>query len=146
MITSTPLYNTFGNEIKYKVVQDTLVAYLENATIQFPLPEAGVDLLVTLTNPSPEAINGDLLDQITQQLVALGFSNAQSRSFAILLIKVAKVEGVNPQEYFNLSRSSLKLALDSYNYINQELPPGNRIGLVQPVRNDRTRVGDLIKP
>ena len=146
MITSTPLYNTFGNEIKYKIVHDTLVAYLENATVKFPLPEAGVDMLVNLANPSPDAINSDLIDQINQQLVALGFKQAQARAFAIVLIKVAKVQGVNPQEYFNLSRSALKLALDSYNFINQELPAGNRIGLVQPIRNERTRVGDLIKP
>lgn len=146
MITSTPLYNTFGNEIKYRVVQDLLVAYLENATIKFPLPEAGVDLLVNLSDPSPAAINSDLLDQINQQLVALGFQKAQARSFAIILIRVAQAQGINPQEYFNLSRSALKFTVDAYNYINQELPAGNRIGLTQPIRNDRTDARDLIKP
>ena len=42
---STSLYTTFGNEVKYEIRNDTLVAFLENATIKFPLPEASSEIL-----------------------------------------------------------------------------------------------------
>jgi len=37
---SASLYTTFGNEVKYEFRQGVLTAYLENSTINFPLPEA----------------------------------------------------------------------------------------------------------
>ena len=46
---STSLYDTFGNTTSYEMVNGTLVAYLESATIKFPLPEASSELLATLT-------------------------------------------------------------------------------------------------
>ena len=30
---STAMYNTFGSEVSYKIVQDTLVAYIDNASV-----------------------------------------------------------------------------------------------------------------
>lgn len=146
MAGSTSLYNTFGNEVKSKIVQDTLVSYLENATIKFVLPEASTELLTGLTNFSTENINPAELDQVSQQLVSMGFSEANAKALSIVLIRVAKAEGKNPQDYFNLNLSSLELAVDVYNLINQQRPAGNRIGLVKPLDNSKSPAGALIKP
>ena len=45
---SASLYNTFGNEVQYKIAQDTLVAYIDNASIKFPLPEASSEILTEI--------------------------------------------------------------------------------------------------
>ena len=42
---SSSLYNTFGNELRYDVLQSTLAVFLENATIKFPLPQASSEIL-----------------------------------------------------------------------------------------------------
>lgn len=146
MQSSASLYNTFGNEIKNKVVQDTLVTYLNNSTVNFVLPEASAELLTTLTTNITEYIDPMELDQINQQLVAMGYQDANARTLAIVLIRVAKISGISPLEYFNLNQSSLELALGTYALINEQRPAGNRIGLVQPIDNSKSPAGALIKP
>lgn len=146
MTGSTSLYNTFGNEVKSKIVQDTLISYLENATIKFVLPEASTELLTGLTKFSTESINPAELDQVSQQLVSMGFGEANAKALALVLIRVAKAEGKSPQAYFDLNSSSLELAVDVYNLINQQRPVGNRIGLVKPIDNSTSPAGALIKP
>ena len=42
---SQSLYTTFGNEISYEIRRDKLVKFLENNTINFPLPEASLEIL-----------------------------------------------------------------------------------------------------
>lgn len=146
MISSSTLYNTFGNEIKTKIVQDTLISYLENATVKFVLPEASVSLLTTLTTGSTENIDPVMLDQVTQQLITQGFNEANAKTLAIVLVRVAKRAGISPIEYFNLNQSSLELAVGTYNLINEQRPAGNRIGLVLPTNNGESSAGSLIKP
>lgn len=144
MATGTSLYTTFGNEVKLRVQRGTLEAYLENATIKFPLPEAASSILSELTQP--DAINPEYLEQIQSQLEHIGFKKPAARAMASVLIQVAQVEGVNPLEYFNLNAASLKLAVDTYKTINMIRPAGNQIGLAPPRRNTRTRPGRLIRP
>lgn len=146
MAGSTSLYNTFGNEVKSKIVQDTLVTYLENATVKFVLPEASTELLTGLTTLSTANIDPAELDQVNQQLVSMGYGEANAKALSIVLIRVAKSQGKKPQEYFNLNLSSLELAVDVYNLINQQRPAGNRIGLVKPMDNSISPAGALIKP
>lgn len=146
MSNSAALYNTFGNEVRSKIVQDTLITYLDNATIKFVLPEASTALLTGLTTTGTESINPAELDQISQQLVSMGFGDANARTLAIVLIRVAKIDGVNPQVYFDLNMSALELAVDTYNLINQQRPAGNRIGLTKPISNNKSPAGALIKP
>jgi iron-sulfur cluster assembly accessory protein len=47
---SEKLYVTFGNEEKYKITQDTLVTYLENATIDYQSDLFGAQF--TIVNPA----------------------------------------------------------------------------------------------
>lgn len=146
MQSSASLYNTFGNEVKTKIVQDTLVTYLENSTVNFVLPEASAELLTTLTTNVTEHIDPSELDQINQQLVSMGFDQANAKTLAIVLIRVARISGINALEYFNLNQSSLELALGTYALINEQRPVGNRIGLVKPIDNAASPAGALIKP
>lgn len=145
-MTSTSLYNTFGNEVKYQVVKDTLVAYLENATVKFPLPEASAEILATLLSDTAKSINPDLLDQVEQRLVKSGFGAANARALAQVLMQVAEAQGVNPLSYFSVNDSSLKLTIDAYQTINALRPVGNRINLVMPKKNSSSSYGKIIKP
>lgn len=145
-MTSTSLYNTFGNEVKYQVVKDTLVAYLENATVKFPLPEASAEILSTLLSDTAPTINPDELDQIEQRLVKSGFGAANARALAQVLIQVAAAQGVSPLSYFSVNDSSLKLTIDTYQTINALRPVGNRINLVLPKKNSASNYKNLIKP
>jgi hypothetical protein len=144
MATGTSLYTTFGNEVKLRLQRGTLEAYLENATIKFPLPEAASNILSNLS--SPESVNPQQLEQIQSQLEHLGFKKPSARAMASVLIQVAQVEGINPLEYFDLNAASLKLAVETYKTINMIRPAGNQIGLASPPRNSFTRSGRLIRP
>lgn len=145
-MSSTSLYNTFGNEVKYQLVKDTLVAYLENATIKFPLPEASAEILATLLNSKQQVINSDLLDQVEQRLVKTGFGAANARALSQVLIQVAEAQGVSVLSYFGVNDSSLKLTIDTYQTINALRPVGNRINLVLPKKNSSSKYRNLIKP
>jgi hypothetical protein len=145
-MSSTNLYDTFGNEVKYQVTQNTLVAYLENATVKFPIPEASTAILADLFKDKDDPINSDLLEQVQQRLIKSGFKEANARAMANVLIRVAAQQRVNPMDYFSVNDNSLKLTVDTYNTINALRPVGNRINLVRPLNNASTMFKDLIKP
>jgi hypothetical protein len=143
---STSLYDTFGNEIKYQQFQGTLIAYLENATVKFPLPEASTDILAKLFQDKDDAIDPNLLDQVEQRLIKSGFKEANAKAMASVIIRVAAVERVNVMDYFEVNSNTLKLTVDTYTTINTLRPVGNRINLVRPLNNSLTLFKDLIKP
>ena len=140
---SSTLYDTFGNEVKYKVSYDTLVAYIENSTINFPIPEASVDILGTLAENV--TIDPVKLDTITTRLEKVGFKPAKAKTMAGVLIQVAQTQGVDPADYFEPGEAALKLAVDTYDTINMLRPAGNRVGLAKPTSNSKSRFGDYIK-
>ena len=141
---SEKLYTTFGNDLKYRVTQDTLVAYLDKATIKFPLPEASADLLADLA--TPDNVNPQELEVVQSKLVQIGFRKAKALTMATVLIQVAKAQGVNPLEYFEANETSLKLAIDTYATINLLRPAGNRINVTAPLDNSKSRYNKLIQP
>lgn len=143
---STSLYDTFGNEVKYQQFQGTLVAYLENATVKFPLPEASTDILSKLFTNKDDPINPTLLEQVQQRLIKSGFKEANARAMADVLIRVATVERVNVMDYFEVNDNSLKLTVNTYEAINAMRPVGNRINLVRPLNNSVTKFRQLIQP
>jgi hypothetical protein len=145
-MSSTSLYDTFGNEVKYQHFQGTLVAYLENATVKFPLPEASTDILSKLFTNKDDPINPTLLEQVQQRLIKSGFKEANARAMADVLIRVATVERVNVMDYFEVNDNSLKLTVDTYEAINAMRPVGNRINLVRPLNNSATKFRQLIQP
>lgn len=144
MADSTTLYNTFGNELKYRINQGTLEAYLENATIKFPLPEASSTILGELA--PLDSVNPQELDLVKGRLQSIGFAEANARAMAAVLIQVAQSQGVSPLTYFDLNANSLKLAIDTYETINLLRPPGNRIGLTASKDNQKSRVAKLVRP
>jgi hypothetical protein len=143
---STSLYDTFGNEVKYQISQNTLIAYLENATVKFPIPEASTDILSKLFQDKDDPINPTLLEQVQQRLIKSGFKEANAKAMADILIRVAAVERVNVMDYFEVNNNSLKLTVDTYEAINAMRPVGNRINLVRPLNNSATKFRQLIQP
>ena len=143
---STSLYDTFGNEVKYQISQNTLIAYLENATVKFPIPEASTDILSKLFQDRDTSINPTLLEQVQQRLIKSGFKEANAKAMADILIRVAAVERVNVMDYFEVNNNSLKLTVDTYEAINAMRPVGNRINLVRPLTNSSTKFRQLIQP
>ena len=111
-MSSSSLYETFGNEVKYQISQNTLIAYLENATVKFPIPEASTDILSKLFQDKDDPINPVLLEQIQQRLIKSGFKEANARAMADILIRVAAVERVNVMDYFEVNNNSLKLSFE----------------------------------
>lgn len=145
-MSSVSLYNTFGNEVKYQVTKDTLVAYLENATVKFPLPEASSEILANLLNKSAATINPMELDQVQQRLIKSGFGAANAAALAQVLLQVAAAQGVSPMSYFSVNDASIKLTIDTYQTINALRPTGNRINLVLPKRNSASVYKEFIQP
>jgi hypothetical protein len=145
-MSSTSLYNTFGNEVRYQISQNTLVAYLENATVKFPIPEASTDILSKLFQDKDTPINPTLLEQVQQRLIKSGFKEANAKAMADVLIRVAAIERVNVMDYFEVNNNSLKLTVDTYDAINALRPVGNRINLVRPLNNATTTFRQLIRP
>ena len=145
-MSSTSLYDTFGNEVKYQITQNTLVAYLENATVKFPLPEASTSILASLFKDKDDAINPTLLEQVQQRLIKSGFKEANAKAMADVLIRVAAAERVNVLDYFEVNSNTLKLTVDTYNAINALRPVGNRVNLVRPLNNSATKFRQLIQP
>lgn len=143
---SASLYDTFGNPTRYDVLQSTLAVFLENSTIPFSLPQASADILGSLGDGNNTPINEAMLDQVDVRLKSIGFQEASARALAIVLIRVAEVQGVHPMEYFTLNEQTLKLTKDSYDAINGMRPVGNRISVVSPITNSRTTPGALIQP
>lgn len=141
---SVSLYTTFGNEISYEISKGVLTAYLQNATINFPLPEASSTLLADLI--VDESFNPQELDVVYTKLQKIGFQPANAKAMSQILIKVSKDQGVNPLVYFDNNDTALKFTTDAYLAMNVLRPAGNRIGLVKPKKNSNTRVSNLIQP
>lgn len=141
---SISLYNTFGNEVKYKYTLNTLTAYLEKSTINFPLPEASSTLLGELA--PTDQVDPVKLEVVQTRLESIGFKKANARAMASILIQVAETNNVDPMVYFEINEQSLKLAIDTYTTINLLRPSGNRIGLADTKNNRKSRYAKLIQP
>jgi hypothetical protein len=63
---SESLYTTFGNEISYEIRRDKLVKFLENNTINFPLPEASLEILVNMLAVDDRGISANMLTSISK--------------------------------------------------------------------------------
>lgn len=143
---SSNIYNTFGNDISYKIVQDTLVAYIDNASVKFPLPEASSSILELIASPKGTPIDPETLSVVQTKLESIGFKKANARAMAKVLMKVAEVQNLSPMTYFDMNENSLKLSVDAYTAMNSLRPSGNKIDLKIPKINSRSKAKLLIKP
>ena len=141
-MSSASLYDTFGNTTSYEMVNGTLVAYLESATIKFPLPE----LLTTLTTNENKTYNPALVAMVESKLQKTGFKKSAARAMTDVLMAVSSASNVDPLEYFDVNENSLNLTVDAYNAMNSLRPAGSRIGIAVPSINSNTRVAGLIQP
>jgi len=142
---SSSLYDTFGNELKYELSGSTLVAYLNEATIEFPLPEASSTILSTLRDEKYKITNMPLLNMVQAKLEKAGFKKANASALAPVLMQVADAQSIDPLEFFEMNSNTLDLALDAYNAINALRPVGSRIGLFTSNVNTNSPVQGLIK-
>lgn len=137
-------YNTLGNEVKYRITQDMLTTYLENATISFPLPEASSEILAELV--TDEHVDPEELGVVQSKLEHIGFAPRKANIMASVILAVAKQQGTDPLVYFNDKDQALKLANDTYQIINALRPVGNQIGVTTPIQNSKSRYRKLIQP
>jgi len=144
---STSLYETFGNEVNYEIRKDKLVKFLENSTINFPLPEASVEILTAMLGKEQNAgMNADEIDMVYNRLTSIGFNEKTANTLAVALIQIAKQQGVHPIEYFELNESSITLAENTYKAINKIRPKGNLIGLTVGKTNKQSKIANVIRP
>jgi hypothetical protein len=141
---SASLYTTFGNEVKYEFRQGVLTAYLENSTINFPLPEATSEVLANLAAPKGTAIDPQVLSLIQTKLEAIGFKKGNAKAMASVLIQVGKVQGVHPTTYFDMNNDTLNLTIDAYKAVNAVRPAGNKVDLKSPLLNANSPSSQLI--
>ena len=97
------MFETFGNENKQVISKSTLIQYLENSTVNFPLPEASTSILAALRSEDQEVIDPMLLDQVIRHLIIAGFEVANAKAMADILMQTAKKQGVNPLTYFEMN-------------------------------------------
>lgn len=142
---SASLYDTFGNEISYDLRRGILTAYIEDATIDFPLPQASSELLERFSDPI-NTMNQQHLDMIKSKLEKIGFKKANAKALAPVLITVAKELNTDVLEFFEDSNSALELTTDAYKAINVQRPAGSRINVSAPTVNSKSKVASLIKP
>jgi len=142
---SSSLYETFGSEINYKFTAGKLEAYLDNASVKFPLPEASSEILAELAKVKEIAIDPQKLDVIKTKLVAIGFSQSNANAMAKVLIQIAKVQNVDPTAYFDMNADTLKLSVDAFEAMNAIRPAGNKVDIKESVDNSRSKVAKLIK-
>jgi len=142
---STSLYETFGSEINYKFTAGKLEAYLENASVKFPLPEASSKILADLAKVKDVAIDPQKLDVIKTKLVAIGFGVSNANAMAKVLIQIAKVQNVDPTAYFDMNADTLKLSVDAFEAMNAVRPAGNKVDIKESLENSRSKVAKLIK-
>lgn len=145
-MSSSNLYDTFGNEPRYEVRRGKLAAFFENSTVNFPLPDASVKILTEIAQAPSKYHDPYVVEQVFVRLNRAGFDAATSRAFAPILLDVAASQGVSVFDYFNFNDNSLRLAVDAYAAINDRRPPGSQIGLAQPRNNRTSRFGGLIQP
>tara|TARA_X000000950_G_scaffold261404_1_gene331627 strand:+ start:260 stop:694 length:435 start_codon:yes stop_codon:yes gene_type:complete len=142
---STSLYETFGSEINYKFTAGKLEAYLENASVKFPLPEASSKILADLAKVKDVAIDPQKLDVIKTKLVAIGFGESNANAMAKVLIQIAKVQNLDPTAYFDMNADTLKLSVDAFEAMNAIRPAGNKVDIKESLENSRSKVAKLIK-
>ena len=142
---SASLYDTFGNEISYDLRRGILTAYIEDATIDFPLPQASAELLERFSDPI-NTMNQQHLDMIKSKLEKIGFKKANAKALAPVLITVAKELNTDVLEFFEDSNSALELTTDAYKAINVQRPAASRINVSAPTVNSKSKVASLIKP
>lgn len=145
---SSSLYTTFGNEVKYEVKNNILVAYVNDATVKFPLPEATSEMLANLTVAEDTPLDPQTLSVIETKLVSVGFNKTNASSMAKVLVQVAKVQGVHPTSYFDMNSNTLNLTVDAYNALNAVRPAGNKVDLKLSTTslNKKSKVANIIKP
>ena len=145
-MASTSLYDTFGNDIKYRIDEGTIRSYLVNSTIDFPLPEAASDILAGYVSTTG-SIDGALYDQVTQKLIVVGFKKPKALTMAKVLLAVASSEGINPLVYFDDPDSAIKLTQDGYDAMNNIRPIGNRVSITTATKNSaNTKFSNIIQP
>jgi len=140
------LYETFGNETDFEIRRDKLVQFLKNSTINFPLPEASIDILTGMISQDTSGLNSDTIDSVYNRLTSIGFNTKSAKTLAVALIKIAKQQNVHPLEYFELNRSSITLAENTYKAINKIRPKGNLIGLTVEKTNNQSKIANVIRP
>lgn len=146
MASSEALYNTFGNEVNYRFLGGVLQRYLQDATIQFPLPDAGSEILANLLSDRIEIRDYVKFDMVRIRLEKAGYKPANARAFAPIIVRVAEIQGVDPLDFFEANSNSLQFTIDAYNAINAQRPKGSRVGMAtQPINSD-SRANKLIKP
>ena len=74
---SSSLYETFGSEINYKFTAGKLEAYLDNASVKFPLPEASSEILAELAKVKEIAIDPQKLDVIKKKLMHIKYDDKE---------------------------------------------------------------------
>ena len=134
---SSSMFDTFGNEASRRVDKSTLVEYLKNSTINFPIPEASTSILSQLADADAiiRPINSDLLGQVVTRLIKAGYQEANARAMADILMQTAEKQGVSPLTYFEVNENTIKLTSDTYDVLNALMPPGNRISITIPKNN-----------
>ena len=146
MMGSQSLYETFGNSRNYQVLNDVLTIFLENSTVDFPLPQASAEILGSFKKEDiDQNLNGALLEQVKLRLESSGFSEANANALSIVLLKVSEAQNIHPFEFFELTTNTLKITKDAYDAINALRPVGNRVNLVVPLKNSKSSVSTLIK-
>lgn len=140
------LYETFGNETDFEIRRNKLVQFLKNSTINFPLPEASIDILTGMISQDTSGLNSDTIDSVYNRLTSIGFNTKSAKTLAVALIKIAKQQNVHPLEYFELNRSSITLAENTYKAINKIRPKGNLIGLTVEKTNNQSKIANVIRP
>ena len=77
------LYETFGNEPSYEVRRNKVVQFLQNSTINFPLPEASVDVLTgMLDENASRGMDATRIDMVKGRLQSVGFNKVHSKHFS----------------------------------------------------------------
>ena len=143
---SSSIYDTFGNELKYDVVQNTLVAYLEESTVSFPLPEASSEVLANLTKQVNKSYDPAKVSMVESKLQKSGFKKPAAKAMTDVLMAVSSASGIDPLEYFNVNENTLNLTVDAYRAMNSLRPAGSRVGIIVPNTNTKSKVSSLIKP
>lgn len=142
--SSISMYDTFGNEVSYRINAGVVEAYIENSTIKFPLPEASSDILGGLVVKSK--LNPELVELVKAKLKAVGFKDAKATVMSQILTQVAENQGVHPFEYFDNTAAAVKLTQDGYATMNKLRPKGNRVGIKSELKNSKSRYKDTIRP
>tara|TARA_B100000614_G_C14459159_1_gene457690 strand:+ start:593 stop:1030 length:438 start_codon:yes stop_codon:yes gene_type:complete len=145
-MSSKSLYETFGNEVSYEQRRGKLVQFIENNTINFPLPEASIEILVNMIPGDFKGIDPSKVEIIENRLTSIGFTGPTAKTLASALIQVADAQGVHPISYFELNEESIKLAEQTYKAINSIRPKGNQIGLTVDKFNKDSKLAKIIRP